>query len=174
MVAEGIPELVVFEDDARPDPRFADSAAGPRQACPTDLDVVTFHSLFDWSSPVPVGSPPLLDDFRVCRYARTPMGTQAYLITLERRPAGARRRVTRSALPADELLFRRRPAGLRVYGIEPTLITHEEFRSEVRAPAPPVALHGRGARAGLEVVRLAGKVRRRVERHRPAFTPKAG
>jgi len=172
MVAEGIPELVVFEDDVRPDPRFA-AVLRARDKLPTDRDVVTFHSLFDWSSPVPVGSAPLLDDLRVCGYERTPMGTQAYLITL-----GAARRVLDVgypvALPADELLFRPRPAGLRVYGIEPTLIGHEEFPSEIRAPAPPVAVHGRSARAVLEAARFAGKVRRRVERHGRAFTPKAG
>jgi glycosyl transferase family 25 len=165
MVAEGIPELVVFEDDARPDSRLRDVLLA-RKALPPDYDVVTFHSLFGWAAAEPVSSEPLVDAFHVCEYQRTPMGTQAYLIT--RRAAERVLEVGYPvALPSDELLFRAHPAGLRVYGIEPTLVVHEEFPSEIRAAAPPIATHGPAARAALQVVRLSGKARRRIARTRP-------
>jgi glycosyl transferase family 25 len=160
MVADDIPELVVFEDDARPHVRFGDVLRA-RDALPADWDVVTFHSLFNWAAPQPVAPAPIIDDFHVCRYQRTPMGLQAYLITRD-----AAERVLAVgypvAFPPDELLFRRHPAGLHVYGIEPTLIVHEEFASEIRAPAPPVITHRLVARAALEIARGSGRVRRRL------------
>jgi hypothetical protein len=112
---------------------------------------------------VAIDAAPLMGDFRVCRYTRTPMGAQAYLIRL----AAARRVLDIGlpiGLPADELLFRPRPARLRVYGIEPTPVVHEPFPSEVRAPLPPVRDHSRPDRLALEAVRLVGKARRRIER----------
>jgi glycosyl transferase family 25 len=161
MVDERVPEVLVFEDDTRPTAAFA-TILRERDSFPPDRDVVTFHSLFDWASPVAVDGRNIVVDHRVCRYERTPMGTQAYLITLP-----AAERVLDVAypvsLPPDELLYRPRPAALRVYGIEPSPVVHEEFVSEVRAPAPPLRVHGPATRAALEAVRFSGRVRRRVD-----------
>lgn len=164
MIDDRIPEVVVFEDDTRPVDGFSDILRA-RGELPSDMDVVTFHSLFEWATPHPISNDLLAGRYRVCQYERTPMGTQAYLVT--RRAA---QRVLDVAypvgLPPDELLFRPRPAGLTVYGIEPAPVVHEDFPSEVRAPAPPVASHGPSARAALQAVRLAGGVRRRLEHRR--------
>src|SRR3974390_3910335 len=52
IVAEQIPEAVVFEDDTRPHAGFADLLRA-RASLPSGWDVVTFHSLFVWASPTP-------------------------------------------------------------------------------------------------------------------------
>ena len=81
MIAEGIPELVVVEDDVQPMPALVDVLAS-RDALPNDWQVVTLHSLFTTSDPRPLDLPPLTADHRVCTYGRIPFGTQCYLIRL--------------------------------------------------------------------------------------------
>ena len=93
------------------------------------------------------------------------MGTQAYLITQQ-----AAQRVLEVAfpigLPADEVLFRPRPAALDVYGVEPAPVAEESFPSEIRVAAPPIADHGPVAQLGLAATRFAGRVRHRLHRRR--------
>ena len=164
VVDERLPEVVVFEDDTRPLPAFADILKA-RDSFPAGWDIVTFHSLFEGASAVPLPQEPLVGEFRLCRYRRTPMGTQAYLITNR-----AAKRVLEVAdpigLPADEILFRARPAALDVYGVDPAPVVHEDFPSEIQIAAPPVAAHGPATRAGLELVRVAGKARHRLQKLR--------
>lgn len=163
MVREGLDELAVFEDDVRPAPELGDLLRA-RDELPEDCDVLTLNSLFGWAGPTRIGSAPVAGRFWVVRYARTPMGLQGYLI----RRAAAERVLAVGfpvALPPDEVLFRPHPAGLGVYGVEPSPLTHEEFPSEIRAPLPPLAEHGALASVGLASVRLAGRARRRLRGH---------
>lgn len=160
MVAEGIPEVVVVEDDVQPSPALVDVLAG-RHALPPDWEVVTMHSLFPSADPQPLPTPPIADGYRVCRYRRIPFGTQCYLVSL----AAARRLLAVGypvRMPPDELLYRRRPAGLRVYGIEPSPVVHADFGSELRTPR---ASNARGVERVAEwAVRAAGSLRARVLR----------
>ena len=160
MVDENVDDVVVLEDDVRPTPALLD-VLSERWSFPADLDVLTLHSLFDWATPTPVDGRVIAGGFRVCRYARTPMGTQAYLL----RRRAARRLLDVGfpvRLPADELLFRRHPAGLLVYGIAPSPVDHDEFPSELhRAPAP-VSEHPWWETTMLHAVRFAGRVRNRL------------
>jgi glycosyl transferase family 25 len=168
MLEEGHDEVVVFEDDVRPSPELV-ALLAERHRFPSDADVVTLHSLFDWATPVPVDDEVLAGHFRVCRYQRTPMGAQAYLVR-----ARAARRLLEVAypvrLPSDELLFRPRPARLRVYGIEPTPVEHVDFPSELHGT--PAASHQRSwfERIAFTPVRIAGRIDHRVRSrtwHRP-------
>jgi glycosyl transferase family 25 len=154
--------IVVLEDDTRPLPGFPD-VVGLSATIAPEGSVVTFHSLFSGAAPVPVESTELPETYRLCRYLRTPMGTQAYLIT---RSAAARVLEVGFpiALPSDELLFRRRPSGLEVFGVEPSPVTHEAFPSEIRAATPPINQHAAISVGALRLVALAGRVRRRVDR----------
>jgi glycosyl transferase family 25 len=158
----GLESAVVFEDDTRPLPEFLDVVRATAAAVPRD-SVVTFHSLFPGSGPTPVPDDALPTGHRLCRYRRTPMGTQAYLIR-----RGAAERVLDVAfpvgLPSDELLFRPRPAGLDVYGIEPAPVVQEDFPSEIRTPMAPITEHGAAGRSLLQLTSIAGRVRHRVRR----------
>jgi glycosyl transferase family 25 len=160
MVAERVPEVLVVEDDVRPTAALADVLAA-RDALPPDWQVVTLHSLFATADPQPVPGPPLADGYRVCRYRRIPFGTQCTLVSL----SAARRLVDVGypvRMPADELLYRRRPAGLRVYGIEPSPVVHEELGTQLRV-GPRDAGSGLGRAVDRAVV-TAGRVRTRIVR----------
>lgn len=163
LVSSNLPEVVIFEDDTRPVEDFGDLLA-VRDQLPADRDVVTFHSLFGWASPSPVGQP-LIGSYRACRYARTPMGTQAYLITRT-----AAERVLEAgypvALPPDELLLRPHPCGLTVYGVEPSPVTHVEFPSEIHARPEPATRPSFGERLLLVPIRFVGRAKRRIDRVR--------
>lgn len=160
MVAEGVPEVVVVEDDVQPTPALA-TILEARAALPADWEVVTLHSLFASADPRPRPGPPIAGGYRVCTYGRIPFGTQCYLISL----AGARRALEVAypvRMPPDELLYRRRPAGLRVYGVEPSPVVHADFGSELRT-ARASDVHGLTAVAERCVI-AAGKVRARLVR----------
>jgi glycosyl transferase family 25 len=160
MLEEGLDEVAVFEDDVRPSPALVEVLA-ERDRFPDDADIVTLHTLFEWATPVPIDDRVLAEQFRVCRYQRSPMGTQAYLV----RASAARRLLSIGypvRLPADELLFRPRPAGLRVYGIEPTPVEHVEFPSEIHGIPPRTPARGSLERTVLEAVRIAGRIDHRV------------
>lgn len=152
IVAEELPAVVLVEDDVEPTPALGD-VLPHLDVLPSDWDVVTFHSLFDSSRPVPVGDR-RVGAYRVCRYERVPFGTQCYLITLE----AARRLVAVGypvRLPADELVFRRRPAGLTVYGFEPRVVVEHDFGTELRRGEPEASSLAE------RTVALAGKAWRR-------------
>jgi glycosyl transferase family 25 len=161
MIAEKMPVALIIEDDvlASPDlPKVLDGLA----TLPSGWDVITLHSLFASSTPVPIDGRMIAGRFRLCKYERLPYGAQAYLI----RDAAAARLLgvsSRVFLPADDLLFRTRPAGLRVFGIEPRVVDTANFSSEIGALETPSDLH-------LSVldrsVAIAGKVWRRI---RPPF-----
>lgn len=160
MVAQDVPEVLVVEDDVTPLPELVDVLEA-RAALPPDWQVLTLHSLFASSAPRPLAQPPLADRFRVCTYDRIPFGTQCYLA---RRSAALRLLAVADPvrMPADELLFRRRPAGLRVYGIEPSPVVHADLGSELgarRASDSPWPV-----RAVEHTVVTAGKVWTRVRR----------
>jgi glycosyl transferase family 25 len=162
IAAAKIAEVVIMEDDVRPLKEFP-GVLDARTNLPDDWDVVTFHSLFDWAVPRPVDDTVIAGKYRICSYERNPMGTQAYLIKHD-----AARRVLDVAypicLPPDELLFRKRPAGLTIYGIEPSPVVHEEFGSQInqiRDPARPTPLTAAPLR---HVVRFAGRLDRRLQR----------
>jgi glycosyl transferase family 25 len=160
MVDEQIEEVVVLEDDVRPTPELLDVLAA-RSSFPIDFDVMTLHSLFEWATPTPVDDQVLAGGFRVCRYARTPMGAQAYLL---RRPGAARLLDVAFPvrLPADELLFRPHPAHLAVYGIEPSPVRHDEFPSELHRVPPPPNERPWWEQAMLRGVQWAGRVQHRL------------
>jgi hypothetical protein len=69
-------------------------------------------------------------------------------------------------LPADHLLLRSWPAGLKVIGVEPAILRHGELPSEIAQGSEP-------ARAPIDVPRglvdsclqLLGKVNRRARRY---------
>lgn len=160
MVDEDLPCALVVEDDIEPTPDLVD-VLGALAGLPPDWDVVTLHSLFPSAGPRPLSGPPLTGDFRVCTYAHMPYGTQGYLVS--RRAAERLLAIGRPIrLPSDEVLFRRRPARLRVYGIEPSPIIHADFGSELGVTRTDDA---RGiARVAARVVVTAGKVRARIRR----------
>lgn len=137
MVAEGVPIAVVLEDDVQPTAHLL-AVLGAIDRFPPRWDVVTLHSLFPSSGPEPVDGAPIVDEHRLVRYRRIPFGTQGYVITL----AAARRVLDVAypiAFPPDELLFRRHPAGLTYYGIEPSVLVHRDVESEIHRQPEIVA-----------------------------------
>jgi len=162
MVAEQVPVAAVFEDDVEPTEGLV-SVLDSVDDLPDDWQVVTLHSLFASSEPEPIEHPPIAGQYRVCTYRRVPFGTQGYLINL----SGARRALEVAypvCFPPDELLFRTHPAGLRVYGIEPSVLVHRDTESEIHSQ-PRGVVPERALRRPIEdAVVLAGKVRHRVRR----------
>jgi GR25 family glycosyltransferase involved in LPS biosynthesis len=153
---------MVCEDDVRPTVDVLD-VLEQRQSFPPDWDVVTFHSLFDWASPREIAR--VTAARTLVKYSRTPMGAQAYLIT--RRGACHLLDVAFPIrLPADELLFRQRPAGLTVYGIEPSPIAHVDFPSDLHRQPSPTRVPSRWATIPRAVVTVAGRVSHRLHRIR--------
>ncbi len=167
MSREQIEVAAVFEDDIAPGPELP-ILLSSLSALPTDWQVFTLHSLFPSSSPRPIPGPPIIAGHRVCTYARVPFGTQGYAITL----SGARRALDVGypvAFPPDELLFRRRPAGLRVYGIEPSVLVHRGVDSEIHAQPLPVVPDRRVRRPVERLVVVAGKVSARARSRLDSF-----
>jgi glycosyl transferase family 25 len=166
MQRESIPRAVVVEDDVVPTPDLL-PVLRELDRVPDGWDVVTLHALFDIADPAPVGDEVVAGRYRVCRYRGPLFGAQCYVITL----AAATRMLAVGrpvGLPADDLLFRRFPARLRVFGIEPNVVHLGAFDSEIVA---------RSDRSGTERLRptdratvVLGKVRRRLRRlrHREA------
>ncbi len=115
---------------------------------------MNFDPLFRSRESTPVGDPLLDGKYRVCTYRRNPYGAACYRIRL-----ASARRLLDVAYPvrmtADDLIFRPRPAGLRWYGVEPTVVTRGTMRSELversDAVMPPAA------RIWEQPVVLAGK-----------------
>jgi glycosyl transferase family 25 len=160
MLDEGLPEVLIVEDDVAPMPALA-RLLERRDRLPADRDVVTFCSLWDTAAPRPVAGVDLDDEHGVCTYRRMLFGAQCYLIT-----AAAARRVLDVAypirMPYDELLFRRRPANLRVYGVEPRVVRLEPFASELVARSAAPGKVTAGARLTSWPLSVAGKVHRRL------------
>jgi glycosyl transferase family 25 len=160
MVEEHVPEVLIVEDDVAPKPALR-RLLERRDELPSDRDVVTFCSLTTSSSPRPVAGFELDGEHRVCTYRHMLFGSQCYLITVS-----AARRVLEVArpirMPYDELLFRRRPAHLRVYGVEPRAVVLEPFASELVARSAAPAEITRGARLTSWPLAVAGKVHRRL------------
>jgi glycosyl transferase, family 25 len=163
MLDEHIPALVLAEDDAEPSADLSDVLAAV-DALPADWDVVTLYSMYPWSDPVPIDDRVFADRYRVCRYRRTTMGTQCYMISAH----GAQRMLDVALpirLPIDEMLFRSRPAGLRVYGIEPNPVTEHPFLSELGQRGEPVST-GSGHDGPLDRAIVAtGKLSARLHRY---------
>ena len=153
-------ERSAFENPSRRERRQID-VLGAVDRLPPDWDVVTLHSLFASAGPRPLPGPPLTGDFRVCTYARMPYGAQGCLVS--RRAAERLLAVGRPIrFPPDDVIFRPRPARLRIYGIEPSPIVHADFGSELGVTRTDDA---RGiARIAARVVVAAGKVRARIHR----------
>jgi glycosyl transferase family 25 len=160
MVDEQIPEVLIVEDDIAPRPALGRLLAR-RDRLPGDRDIVTFCSLSSSSSPRTVEGVALDVEHRVCTYRRMLFGAQCYLVT-----ESAARRVLDVAypirMPYDELLFRRRPAHLRVYGVEPRAVALSPFDSELVARSAPPGPVTPGARLTSWPLALAGKVHRRL------------
>lgn len=158
MISDGLDEVIVFEDDTRPLASFR-TVLEERASLPSDWDVVTFHSLFDWAGPTPIGI--RVGGHDICTFRRTPMGTQAYLLR-----RGGAEKLTRLVppvfLPADEILFRNAPAGLTVYGIDPAPVVEEAFPSELHA-TPVLGQPGVVDRIVFGTLSVAGRARRRLE-----------
>jgi glycosyl transferase family 25 len=154
MVEERVPEAVIFEDDATPSADFL--ALVDAAPYPSDWDVVNFMPLFGRGRATPVG-PPLLDRYRVCTYDANPFGAGCYLIRGS--AAGRLLQVGEPVgMPADDLIFRRRPAGLRSYGIEPRAVTLGELPSERIPRDGRVGSSPAAARAWERPLVLAGKL----------------
>jgi glycosyl transferase, family 25 len=172
MVTSEVPEVVICEDDARPTPAFLevlDAAA----LFPDAWDVVTFCSQFpDSAGPTPVGDLEFAGGYRICTYRGMPFGTQCYLVRL----AAARRLLKVGypvCLPPDELVFRRYPAGLRVYGVEPRPVIPADFRSELEArPGSPRDLSV-AARFFEQPIVFAGRARSRLRLLRDRLTERS-
>jgi glycosyl transferase family 25 len=155
MVDEQLPEVVILEDDAQPTNDLL-ALLGAEAAFPTDWDVMNFRPLFGKGS-VPVGAPLLDGTYRICSYRRNPYGASCYLLRLS-----AAERLLRVGypvrMPPDDLIFRRRPAGLRMYGIEPGATVLGEFRSELGARPDAVSRPFFAASLWEPLVVAAGKV----------------
>jgi glycosyl transferase family 25 len=163
MQRESIPRAVIVEDDVVP---TADLVPVLRELdrVPGDWDVVTLHALFDIADPTPVGDATIAGRYHVCRYRGPLFGAQCYAIT---RAAAARMLTVGSpvGLPADDLLFRRFPARLRVYGIEPNVVHLGAFESEIVARSDPTDRDR--LRPADRVTVVVGKVLRRLRGLRP-------
>ena len=161
MLDEGLPEVLIVEDDVAPMPALGAAARASRPACrPTATSSRSARS----GTPRRRGRSrgcELDDEHRVCTYRRMLFGAQCYLIT-----ASAARRVLDVAypirMPYDELLFRRRPAHLRVYGVEPRVVRLEPFASELVARSAAPGKVTAGARLTSWPLAVAGKVHRRL------------
>jgi glycosyl transferase family 25 len=158
MVSESVPRAVIMEDDVAPTPELL-PVLRELDRVPDGWDVVTLHSLFETADPVPASDDVIAGGFRICRYRRAIFGTQCYVITLD----AARRALAAGypvCMPPDELLFRRFPAGLTVYGIEPHVVHEGSFESELvaRSGTPTAATPGFADRITVTI----GKARRRV------------
>lgn len=175
MLDEHLPAVIVAEDDAEPSPDFPDVLAAV-DALPTDWDVVTMHSMFSWSNPVPIDDRTLAGRYRVCRYRRVSEGAQCYMIS-----ARAAQRMLDVALPIrlpiDEMLFRARPAGLQVYGIEPNPVGEHGFPSELsrrRDPMEEDSALGLVERAIVTSGKISARAHRRLDRMRAAAPAVSG
>jgi GR25 family glycosyltransferase involved in LPS biosynthesis len=129
MLREGRDHVVVLEDDAVPMPGLADVLESV-SSLPGDWDVLTLHSTFASAGPEPIGISIGTGAFEVCTYRRMVYGAVGYLV----RRRAARRLVEVGYpifFPADDLLTRAKPAGLRIYGVEPAPVGHEGGPSEV-------------------------------------------
>jgi glycosyl transferase family 25 len=158
LVDEGHPDALIVEDDVEPGAELG-AILAERDTLPADRDVVTFCRLSPAAEPVPVMD--LGDDLQLATYDRTPFGAQCYLVT--RRAAAALLACAFPiALPFDELLLRPRPAGLRVYGVEPNPARHTGFMSELAARPDPVLGTSIGTRMLTWPVAVAGGVHRRA------------
>lgn len=134
MCDDNVPVAAIFEDDARPQGALSEVLKAIDRL-PRDWDVVTLHSLFSSADPQPVSGIDIRtreSEHAICTYRRGVFGTQGYLIKLE-----AASRVLEVAYPVafppDEMLFRRHPAQLTCYGIEPSVLRHDGAASEVHA-----------------------------------------
>lgn len=155
LVDEQRPEAVILEDDACPTPDLI-ALLEARATFPPGWDVVNFKPLFGDATARPIGAPLLGGRYRVVTYPGNPYGSSCYLIRLD----AARRllRVGRPVrMPADDLLFRPKPAGLRTYGIEPSPVVHGRFPSERVGRADAIAPSPPSARIWEQPVVLAGK-----------------
>jgi glycosyl transferase family 25 len=161
LVKEDIPSVLVVEDDVSPSPDLVEILKS-LDRLPTDWDVVTLHSLFASARPEPIEGGGVTGRHRVCRYAQMPFGSQCYLINR----AGAEKALRVAypiCLPADDLLYRRWPTGLAVYGIEPSPVTAGTLPSEVHADRAPLAQRGLTAAALDQGARWVGRVERRLQ-----------
>jgi len=167
MLERGLDEVVVLEDDVRASPDFL-RVLSERDRLPADWDVVTLHSLFDWAAPTPI--PGVLSaPYSLCTFERNPMGTQAYL--LRARAATQLLEVAYPIrFPADELVFRPDPAGLAVYGVDPSPVVHDEFPSELHAYVS-VPSHSGPRELGYAAMGLAGRAGRRLRRRGNGVRP---
>jgi glycosyl transferase family 25 len=160
LVDEQHAEAVIVEDDVAPGPQL-ERLLAERDRLPADRDVVTFCQLSRTADPVEVMD--LGGGLHLAAYRRMLFGAQCYLITRD-----AAQRVLAHAypirLPYDELLFRRRPAALRVYGVEPRAVHLPRFASELVARAAPAAEPSMGARLLTWPVSVAGSAHRRARR----------
>jgi glycosyl transferase family 25 len=176
MVAAEVPEAIICEDDAQPTTDFLE-VLDAVDLVPDDWDVVTFCSQFpDSAGPTPVAEVSPRGRYQICTYRGMPFGTQCYLIRL----AAARRLLEVGypvCMPPDELVFRRHPAGLGVYGFEPRPVVPADFGSELgaRSGSPrggsmevrfferPIVVAGKGMyRLQLFRDRLVERIRRGV------------
>jgi len=172
MLDEGLSSVVVMEDDAIPTPDLS-AVLDAVGSFPPDWDVVTFCTQFAWAGPTPIDDRELAGHYRLCTYQRLPYGAQCYLV----RDRAARRLLDVGfpvALPADDLLFRRHPAALTVYGVEPRLVVDGGFRSELVDRGRVVDLGRFPPRVLDPAIVVAGKVWRRVQRARDGRTRGSG
>jgi len=162
MVAEHVPMAVVMEDDVQPttDLRVVLAAA---ETFPSDWDVVTLHSLFPSADPEPISDRTIAAKYQICTYRRMVYGAQCYIL----RERAARRLLDVGypvRIPADDLIFGASPAGLHVYGVEPSAVSVGDFPSELVARGESGAV-GAVNMTGLDrTIRTAGKVWRRTRR----------
>ena len=122
MLDDDVDAACIVEDDAEPSPELP-AVLADIDRLPPDWQVVNLHSTFASAGSQPYGDVTLGQASQLCTYRRKPYGTVSYLL----RRSGAQRLVAVGApvrLPADELLFRHRSAGLITYGIEPSPVAH--------------------------------------------------
>lgn len=163
LVMSGEPVAVIMEDDVEPTPDLV-PVLSELEKLPPNWDVATLYSLFDRSEPYRIDDRLIAGKFHVCRYRKTAFGTQCYAIRAE-----AAQRVLDQAMPLrmpfDDLLYRRHPVGLEVYGFEPQVVREGGFDSEIVA-RPPAASGSPLSAMFDRSIALGGKVARRVVRRR--------
>jgi len=131
MVDERIEVAAVLEDDVKPRADVLALLDGLEQF-PDEWDVITLMSLYRSAGPYPIGGGSF-GGSQICAFRGRPTGTQGYVI--RRRAAERLLRIGYPVrMPADELLYRRRPAGLSVFGVNPPLLEVGNFASLLWEP----------------------------------------
>jgi glycosyl transferase family 25 len=156
IVAEGIPECLILEDDALLGEMFL-KVMEHRNQFPDNWDMINFYTRTPQD---PIG-PFLTDIYRCSKFLGPASGLVAYLISLK----GAKkllRKVYPIRYEADGLTGRTQVAGINSYGISPAVIAIQDVESTIWDREVVEAHRIKGAKRYLD--KYARSLRKRLNR----------